>query len=109
MKEDRKDDALGAAYAVYFGTWVPFDTEFLERESPETPESALLEKEVMDTMPSECKTMLNIILNLPEEMWQAGGFINAYGMKKVVKNITGWPMHKVYKVETMLYNHLKKA
>jgi hypothetical protein len=107
MKEE--SDALEAAAAVYFGTWSdPAELELVE--FPETPESIYLKKEVIQSMPSECQTMLNIIFNLPEEMFQiSGGKVNLYGAMKVVKNMTGWPMKKVLRTETLLREQLRNS
>lgn len=106
MKEE--SDALEAAAAVYFATWS--DITEMEIEHSETPESIYLKKEIIQSMPSECQTMLNIIFNLPEEMYQiSGGKINLFGAMKVVKNRTGWPMKKVMKTESLLRERLRNS
>ena len=106
MREE--SDALEAAATVYFATWS--DITEMEIEYPETPESILIKKEVISSMPSECQTMLNIIFNLPEEMFQiSGGKVNLYGAMKIVKNITGWPMKKVLKTENVLRERLRNS
>jgi hypothetical protein len=106
MKEET--DALEAAAIVYFANWS--DITEMEIEYPETPESILIKKEVISSMPSECQIMLNIIFNLPEEMFQiSGGKVNLYGAMKIVKNITGWPMKKVLKTENLLRERLRNS
>ena len=106
MKEE--SDALEAAAAIYFASWS--DITEMEIEHSETPESIYLKKETIQSMPSECQTMLNIIFNLPEEMFQiSGGKVNLYGAMKVVKNMTGWPMKKVLKTENLLRERLRNS
>jgi len=105
MREE--SDSLEAAATVYFATWS--DITEIEIEYPETPESIYLKKEIIQSMPSECQTMLNIIFNLPEEMFQIKGKINLYGTMKIVKNITGWPMKKVIETENLLRERLRNS
>jgi hypothetical protein len=104
-----KEDAFVAAATVYFGTWSSIDDLELMGETPDDPESILIEKEELRAMPSECKTMIRIILDLPEEMFKAGGQVNLFGALKVVKNVTGWPMSKVLKTEATLRSLLTKG
>lgn len=77
------------ACEVYWGEWVDVaDCDLRERE---TPESILMSKDTMDNMPSECKTLVEVLLNIPEEMYLVNGKVKKTALfKRIVEAHSKW-------------------
>lgn len=96
----RENGDFVKACEVYWGTWLNYEECDLQEE--ETPETILMEKEAIWNLPKECRTLAEIIINLPEEMFLVNGRLKKTFFRKFVKSKTGWPVDKVVKVQNKL-------
>lgn len=102
-------DAFVEACEVYWGQWIPWETA--EKTSPmlqyPDPESIFIEKETLSPpLPKECRTLIDILLNIPEEMYLVNGKIKKTFLRKFVKEKTGWSIEKTERVQSRLYQIL---
>lgn len=101
----RENGDFVKACEVYWGEWIPWDkaegaSPYLEYPDPET---LFIDKEAIEgDFPSECKTLMNLILNIPEEMYLVNGKIKKTFFRKFVKSKTGWSAEKVERVQAKL-------
>jgi hypothetical protein len=96
----RKNGDFVKACEVFWGEWVPYEDCVLL--TTETPETLLMEKESINSLPKECKLLAELIVNLPEEMFLNNGRLKRTFFRKFVKTKTGWSLDKVAQVQTRL-------
>ena len=108
------------ACEVYWGEWIPCEEieETLENpkilftgnyqtferlQTTDDPETIFLEKEAIgDNLPTECKTLVGILINIPEEMYLVNGKLKKTFFRKLVRAKTGWSAEKVERVYSKL-------
>ncbi|MFA5396355.1 MAG: hypothetical protein WC346_10145 [Methanogenium sp.] len=115
MKKD-KDDFVQAC-EIYWGEWTEVDVyNVLMEETPHrninwdmsrlqaegNPESILMEKDMFNSLPRECRILAEILVNLPEEMFLVNGKVKKTSLRKLVKKQTGWPIEKVDRIQARL-------
>jgi hypothetical protein len=104
MQQRRENGDFVKACEVFWGEWLSVeDVELVEQE---TPESILLDKDRIDSLPKECRTLIGIIMNLPEEMYLVNGRLKRTFFRKHVKSVTGWSIEKVDRVQSKLESNL---
>ncbi len=119
----RKNDGLVCACEVLWGEWSEIGAcEALMEKLPsykitwnagnlissETPESALLKKDAILSLPNECRIFAEIILSLPEEMFLVNGRMKKTAVSKFVREKTGWSREKISRIQTKLIKHLSQ-
>lgn len=98
---------LVKACEIYWGEWVDYeDCNLLERETPET---ILISKDNLEKLPKECKTLTDIIVNLPEEMYFINGKLKTNLFFKFVELKTGWTKDKIHHVHYKLAQCLSRS
>jgi hypothetical protein len=102
------DDFVNAC-SVFFGSWIAI--EDIDIITMDTPETILIQKDKLRTLPRECEILKDIIFNLPEEMFSVnkGGRVKRKSFHKVVRNKTGWSEARIQKVELRLQEILQSA
>ena len=103
--KDVGDFVAGAS--VYFGEWVPI--EDVEIETSSNPESILLEKESIEELPSECRTLVDILMGIPEEMFMLNGRVKKGYLQSFVKAKTGWSHKEIARTKGCLRRSLQKS
>lgn len=103
----RENGDFVKACEVFWGEWVDFET--CNIEDPTTPETILIDKDIINKLPNECKLMANMILNLPEEMFLVNGKLKRTFFRKFVKSKTGWSMEKVDQTHRVLGYYLLRS
>ena len=101
----KEKDSIEHAAAVYFGKWVPVEDAGLIDHT--TPETILLEKDKIRSLPRECEILKNILIDLPEEMFLLNGRVKRSLFNKVVKKKTGWDSDRIKKVSDRLKQSLE--
>ena len=100
----KKHIGLVEAAEVLFGEYIPVeDCPLLEEKTPET---FLLQKSFFQELSGECRTMADIIITLPEEMFLINGRIKIEQLFKTMKERSGWSKAKTRKVKTRLEKSL---
>jgi hypothetical protein len=98
-------DDIEKACEVYWGEWVP--VEDCDLQEKETPETILMAKDAMESMPKECRTLVEILLNLPEEMYLTNGKVKTTQLfRKIAKAQAGWSIEKARLTYFKLARHL---
>ena len=92
-------DFVAAGY-VYFGQWLNIEDDFLP--DPSTPETILLEKDKIQSLPRECEILKNILMDLPEELFMISGKAKKTAFRRIIKAKTGWNDSRINKVEERL-------
>lgn len=105
MKEE-KEDFVSAGY-VYYAEWIPLDN--LTLEDPSTPETILIEKDKVQKLPKKCRTLLEIIMGLPDEMFMLNGRVRKTALHRVINEKTGWSKERIVRIEGKLRTSLEKA
>jgi hypothetical protein len=103
MRKRGSGDFVSAG-TIYFGQWLSIDDVNLEAH--ETPETILLKKDGILSLPKECRLMAEIILSMPEEMFLVNGKIKKEALRRVVRNKTGWSLSRIDGVRKRLGNFL---
>jgi hypothetical protein len=98
---------LVKACEIYWGEWTNYeDCVLLERETPET---ILISKDNLEKLPKECKTLVDIIINLPEEMFCINGKLKTSLFYKFVELKTGWSKDKIHHTHYKLAQCLSRS
>ena len=92
---------------VFWGEYLDQADVNLQNNEPylqtkDNPESLLIEKDKLWTLPNECKIIAEIILNLPEEMFLTNGRVKKESLFKVVNERLGWNRRKTIAVTSKL-------
>jgi hypothetical protein len=103
----RENGDFVRACEIYWGEWVNYEECNLQDEK--TPETILIEKDAIRSLPKECRILAEIIINLPEEMFLVNGRLNKTFFRKFVRARTGWTIRKVNKIQNKLEHHLIEA
>lgn len=96
-------DIIERAAEIHWGQYLDVSNIVLQNNETllqmvDTPESLLIEKDKFWKMPQECRTVAEIILNLPEEMFTANGKVKKGELLRVMKEKLGWNERKTAKV-----------
>jgi hypothetical protein len=88
---------------VFWGEYLDQSDVNLQNNEPylqtlDNPETLLIEKDKLWTLPKECKIIAEIILNLPEEMFLINGRVRKESLIKVVNEKLGWNRRKTIAV-----------
>jgi hypothetical protein len=102
MKEE-EDDFVSGCY-VYFSEWLPIES--ISMEDNLTPEVILLEKDRLQRLPKKCKTLLEIIMSLPDEMFMINGKLRKTALRRVINAKTGWSKELIDRIEDKLRTSL---
>jgi hypothetical protein len=105
MKEE-KEDFVSAGY-VYYAEWVPLDN--IAVEDPRNPETILLEKDRLQRLPKKCKTLVEILMSLPDEMFMLNGKVKKTALHRIINEKTGWSKERIERIELKLRESLEKV
>ena len=105
MKEE-KEDFVDAGF-VYFAEWLPIDNIVLE--DPLNPETILIEKDTLQKLPKKCRTLVEIVLSLPEAMFMLNGKARKRALRRYVNAKTGWSVERMNRIQNRLRDSLQQS
>lgn len=100
-------DVIERAAEIHWGQYLEYQDVTLQNKEgylqiTDTPESILIEKDKFWKLPNECKTIAEIILFLPEEMFMSNGKLKKGEFYKIIKKRLGWDRKKTIKITNKL-------
>lgn len=112
MKMTKEKGDIEAAAYVYWSSSLEIVLDNVQDphlHNEATPETILIEKDSLRFPSMECRMLAKTILNMPEEMFLSSGKFKKTKLRELVKQKTGWPLHKIRRIENMLADQLVDA
>jgi|GEM_PF-4518073 hypothetical protein len=81
--------SVECAAQIYWGEFFSYEDD-IENLQINDPESLVIAKETLEKLSSEAKLLLNLIINLPEEMFWKNGALNKTEIKKILREEFKW-------------------